>query len=473
MSDSLHRFRRRLREAFSPEPGGRLDSAAFGLLLLFVVAAPLPYGGVLPGGRLGIEIAAFLIAAGAFLSRRRVPRIGRMAIPVAGMVAIAAVGLIQLIPMPDGLLSVISPASRQIYHESNEILGLFGRDALRPRISIAPAETRDVIRLVLAYTALFLGAGRLLRRRSRRRVFCWVLVSAAIVHVAIAAPGQVLEGRVHGTFVNPNHLAAYLEIALAAAFGLLWTEILVNADRGRGLTERAARVERRFLPIVSRAAAWVALAAGLALTQSRAGLATALLVTLALIAAGLSHRRSRKPKVVWAAIIFLAAAGLTAAIAGRPLLTRFLASDSRDLHGGQRADLWRISLEAWRQFPILGDGLGAFREAFRRVQPRELNGLVEQAHSDPLQLLVTGGAVGFAAGAAVAASTLVILWLLWKNQRHREESALTLAGIGAFVSILLHGLLEFPGSIPAIPALLACVLGMARAAGETSPAETP
>jgi O-antigen ligase len=475
LTDSLHRFRRRLLEAFSPDSGGAIDSVAFGLLLLFVIVAPLPYGGVLAGGRFAIEIAAFLIAAGAFLSRARPVPIRRAAIPVAAMLSIAALGLVQVVPLPNGLLSSISPASRQIYHETNEILGLFGEAAVRPRISIAPVETMDVVRLVLADTALFLAAGRLLRRRSRRRLFAWALVGAGIVHVAAVAPRQILEGRVHGAFVNPNHLAAYLEIALACAFGLLWAEVLVNTDRGRGLTERAARVERRFLPLASRAAAWVALATGLALTQSRGGLASALLVSLGLVAVGLSHRRSlsRRSRAVRAVIVFSAVAGVAIALSSRPLLARFLTSDSRDLHGGRRAELWRGSVDAWRQFPVLGDGLGAFREAFRRVQPRELNGLVEQAHSDPLQLLVTGGVVGLALGILVCGSLLVLLWSLWKAQRHREESAMTLAGMGALACFLLHGLVEFPASIPALPAILACVLGMAWAAGETPGTPSP
>src|SRR5262245_55254983 len=81
----------------------------------------------------------------------------------------------------------------------------------------------------------------------------------------------------------------------------------------------------------------------------------------------------------------------------RPLL-RVVEVASRDAGGITRPALWGTSLQAWREFPLFGSGLGTFREAFRRVQPRELSGLVEEAHSDCLQLLVTGGAVGAALG---------------------------------------------------------------------------
>jgi len=35
----------------------------------------------------------------------------------------------------------------------------------------------------------------------------------------------------HGTFINPNHFAGYLEIGLAFSFVLLWTEISRSGRR--------------------------------------------------------------------------------------------------------------------------------------------------------------------------------------------------------------------------------------------------
>ena len=156
-----------------------------------------------------------------------------------------------------------------------------------------------------------------------------------------------------------------------------------------------------------------------------------------------------------------AGVGLAAFIGGPAALARFVASDARDFRGGTRLELWKISVEAWRDFPWLGSGLGSFADAFRRVQPREMNFLVEQAHSDPLQLLVTGGVAGVALGTLLYGSLFAILIASWHAQKHREESAFILAGIGALLSLTLHGFVEYNMSIPAIPATLACALGMA------------
>lgn len=476
MSRSLHRFATLLREAFGTEKGGKLDSVAFGLLLLFVATVPFPYGGVLPAGRVRLELLSFLITALAFLSRRPMPTLRGARVAVAAVAALAVLGALQLLPLGEGVLSGLSPTSVKIYHETSEILGLFGRPPMaHSRVSIAPTQTGDAIRLILAELLLFVSAAMLLDTRARRRLFCAVLLAAAVVQVAIAGPTQLAEGRLHGTFVNPNHLAAYLELALAVAFGVLWADILVGPDRVRGISEQGARIEKRFLPLASRIFVWGIIAAGIALSESRAGIAVAIAVTGALLALGISHprARSRRRRALGGALAVAAGVLFVAMLARGVPLVRFLASDPRDVQGGVRVELWKLSIDAWRQFPTVGSGLGAFREAFRRVQPRDLNGLVEQAHSDPLQLLVTGGVVGLVLGVTVYVSLLVILVRRWWAQKHREESAMILAGFGALLSIALHGLVEFPMSIPAIPATLACVLGMAWAAAQVRGAEVP
>ena len=68
-------------------------------------------------------------------------------------------------------------------------------------------------------------------------------------------------------------------------------------------------------------------------------------------------------------------------------------------------------------------------------------------------------------------SVLVLLVRRWRAQRHREESALSLAGIGAVVIVALDGIGEFNLGVPAVSGALACVIGLAIAAGEGSPRE--
>ena len=93
-----------------------------------------------------------------------------------------------------------------------------------------------------------------------------------------------------------------------------------------------------------------------------------------------------------------------------------------------------------------------------------MRGLVEEAHSEPLQMLVTGGWVGLAITTLLVLSVLFVLARGWWKQKHREEAAQTLGGFLALLALLVHGLVEFNFSIPAIPATLAVVAGWSMAA---------
>jgi len=476
----LHKFRTLAREALLPNSSDKLDSTTFAIFLVFVAAVPFLYGvdpvarramggeTILPVGNLVLELFAFVVAAVTFLSKSRTRSLNSLAIPLGAVITLALLGLVQWLPLPEKVLERAAPINLRIYHEAAEILRLFGKKAsLAPRISIAPAETLGTILLILAYATLFLSAASLLRNRIRRRLFSATFLGAAAVHIFAAAVRESTEDRVHGAFVSPDHFAAYLEIALALAFGALWAEVLTNPDRAPKGADRAARFEKRFVPLAGRILLWSVIAVGIGLTRSRGGILSAAIMTLVLLAMAVLHRRVqfhwRVPAGV--ALAILAGVLFVATATGASPLLRFLELDPRNLGTNTRAALWRTSLQAWREFPLLGSGLGTFREAFRRVQPRELSGLVEQAHSDLLQLLVTGGAIGAALGIVAFGSLFILLVRAWRGQKHREESALVLAGFGALLSLTLHGLVDFNLSIPVIPATLACALGAAWAAG--------
>jgi hypothetical protein len=90
-----------------------------------------------------------------------------------------------------------------------------------------------------------------------------------------------------------------------------------------------------------------------------------------------------------------------------------------------------------------------------------------------VQILVTGGAVGALFAVIAFVSLLWILLRKWKAQRHREESAFVLAGAGALLALGLDGVAEFNLGAVAVPATLACVLGLALAGGDGTARERP
>lgn len=440
---------------------------SFVLLLLLIVAAPLSYGGVTQFGVLLIQLLAFAaLAVGAF-GRRRSLRAA--VIPVIAVLGIAFIGVVQLLPIDAVSLRAISPTTASIYADANATLAVFGAAPVVERLSIAPTETVRAALLIAAYVALFITAFFVTRTRLQRRFVLGTLLAASIVHVGYAAltqqdrTAEQYADRMHGLFVNPNHFAGYLQIALAIAFAFIWTEVLTGRDRLAPKMERAIAIEKRMIPLAWRIIAWVVIAVGIGFSESRMGIVAAALTLILLLILSIAHQRSKQRRLRAAGIAF-GLIGLAIVFVGTITkdapLVRFLAADPRDPAAEVRSQIWSASVDAWKQFPHLGSGLGTFREAFRRVQPPELAGMVEQAHSDPLQLLVTGGWVSFALGLIAVAMLFVVFIRGWAKQQHREESAIALAAVAALFALVVHGLAEFNFSIPAIPATLAVVLGV-------------
>jgi O-antigen ligase len=463
----------------------RWETAALVLFLVFVAIAPLPYGAITTEGELTLELFAFLTLALLFLGDPKLRRLRGVMPAIVLLLSVALLGVVQWTPLPPFVLRLLSPVSARVFADAAHTLAMFGHRAPLPRISIAPGETLGTILLILAYIALFVAAALLLRSRSRRRLFVAVLLGSAVVQIlaatvirsipAEAGDEPVVTGRLHGAFVNPNHFAGYLDIALCIGFGVLWREILHYRETLSRPSRRAAqRFESTFMGMTVRVLLWFVLAGGIALTESRGGILAAAVVTLLLLSFAPLHPRVKARRWSFTAGglgVIAAAIGLTAlAVRQQPIL-RFLSSDPRDPASDLRFTLWRLSFEAWKSFPLFGSGLGTFREAFRRVQPRDLHYLVEFAHSDSLQLLVTGGIAGLALGAAAMVVLLVRLLRAWYAEQRREESAFLLAASGAIVALLLHGLMEFNFSIPAIPATLACVAGFGWAAAHAEEEE--
>lgn len=277
----------------------------------------------------------------------------------------------------------------------------------------------------------------------------WMNRSSTIWEVVV--PGE--PSRLRGTYVNPDHMALLLEIALAITLAWIW----LGVRRAR----QAETWERKILWIAPPLIFYLTLFVGLTFTGSRGGLLAALCAALAqglMLAASRRHWKAA-PLIL---LVVIAAVAISGWLGLQQAYGRLLVSSSADVTWSQRLAVYHASFGLWKQFPVTGTGLGTFRDVFPMVAPANLSGATwTHAHSDVLELLVTVGPLGLL---AVVLSGIWAVWKLYRILRDRVRTvdrAAALAALGAIAAVALHECFDFGLTMPANAMLFVVVLGAA------------
>jgi len=438
----------------------RLILAVSGGVLIF---APLAYGGVHPWayysiGLLVTFLSLTLLVVG-FYEIAAKPRTRIWPYPPlwwlgAGLILLVS---IQVFPWPQGLVKWLSPHAWEIRALGNG----FGLQEMIP-FSLNPYGTMVESLKLWPGLALFFILIYTINTRRQIQAMVGLILAVALFEVFYGFwhfrshliwgwrnpyPGN----RLCGTFINSNHLATFLTMAILLGYGwflALRKEIPLIATNSSGWDRlrRLSRSEslepqfRRFLLLFLL----LLLAVGLIFTGSRGGMVSLVMgfVLMALLNLGQRWKKGH----IFIMVGFMAAALLYSLFLGsNAVLARF-----QDVTDQVRYQAFKASLAIFREYPLIGSGLSTFGDLFYRYEPAELRGsYFIYAHSDWLQLLAETGVVGFS---LVAGAWLVFFGKLtqeWRQSRNVFARGLGLGGIAALGAGVFHALVEFPFHIPA------------------------
>ena len=467
----------------------RFDVAAFSLLLVTLVWAPWPLGsnrpwslailGMLVWLGVGLAVAARLAGGGA---PRSLP--AGWVVPMAALAGFASLVALQLLP---GLGPAGGP------------------------LSIDPFSTRRY----LFATLLYAGAWALVmltvtsRERAARLLgavlLAGVLQATAAVALYSAGASYTLwfaefnQGdRAMGTFVNPDHLAGYMELALSAGFGWLIAQFVGGAGLKSGGWRANVVLVLTFLlsPKMLLRLLLVILVITLVMTHSRMGNGAfflALLMVGALVAA--RSQRLRRPAlwlVASMAVIDIFIVGQwvgldrvvqrmkdtsvstasQAAVAfGRVPAT---APQYREESIQQRLEVPLLSLRLVALRPWLGHGGGTYYTAIPPFKRDGLPGYWDHAHNDYVQVASDTGLVGLALWLTVGLATALRALRMLPDGQGSVHRGAGVAALMALACMGLHSMVDFNLHIPAnaltFAVLLATVWAIPDAARAADPA---
>jgi O-antigen ligase len=386
---------------------------------------------------------------------------------VAAVMALVAIAVLaQLVPLPVGVLARVSPHTATLLDQLDVRVahGLVGTHSL----SLDPSATWRALALYVCFGVTVLGVARSSTRVALRLAWfiCWLGMAVALIGVvqkplyAGAIYGfwtPVSRGTPFGPFVNKNHFAGWVVMAIPLALG----GFCAMVSRAQG-----ARVRDRLLWLSSRDGshavqaifAVVLMALALALTLSRSGMVS---LAAALIVCGWTGvRRHRggtmRPLVVGCVMLALLVAVDWAGF--DTVVARFHAADTAGFSG--RLPIWRGATSMAADFWSTGSGLNTFGLAtlsYPTVVPAHH---LREAHNDYLQLAVEGGLLlGLPVLIAIAGFVVAVRRRLAAS----DGSAywVRLGAVGGIVAVAVQSTVDFSLQMPGNAALFATLCGVA------------
>jgi tetratricopeptide (TPR) repeat protein/O-antigen ligase len=464
------------------------------LVGLPILGLPWIYGGVQSSVQvwlLGFVAVAWICTLVTFRNADETVLLPAAMIPLLLAIGLAA---FQMAPLPPGVLKSLAPANaarwqRQLGEATSTEGGTRStNEKTSPRtISLYAASTRrDLVQLVGAVAIFLAGAQFFFRPESS----LFMLGAAALNGAAISFSGLIFQLRpatdVHladaaspfATFINRNHAAGFLNLALAAAIGLaIWSfthrqeasrgeqmKRQPNGRAGRAITGEFALVGRSML---ARFSGWQMLSllfiaivsAGIVCSMSRGAwvaASCAALCTAIALGNGWGARRRSWILVVAAAmgVILVCWIGKGELIQGRlgTLWTQIESPDGRLAH-------WRDGLSAAGEFLPLGSGLGTYRYVYLLHETTSNDIWFYHAENQYLEALVEGGWPGLLLVLALIGLTGWACRRLLREPVGSVSFACGAAGVFGLVSQVVHSFFDFGLYVPSNMALFALMIG--------------
>ncbi len=449
-----------------------------------ILIAPLPFGLVEPNRRPFLGFAACLIAL-VWSLRPVLPVLDRSSrAALAAALVLVLVALLQIVPLPPFLLAALAPGKAELvarlqsdssglerFAALHGLGGSFAAALSWSALSAYPEATRRALLTLVSVIIIACATALVCRDRAaaRRLAICVVAIGALEAMYGLA---EYLTGHqqifgyhkrhyvhsVTGTYINKNHFAGLMEMALLLALGLHWDQ-LGALRRPRGLRawlvsfsdDERGRSTLTLLVVGLMGSA-------LLLSFSRTGIVVGALAAVGLLLWLGAGRAAAAPRVAGALCVIACVLAPLAWFGRREIVASFAQVPTQVEAPGGRLDAWKATAAMIGDAPIAGWGLGTFQDVFPHYEPPSIKLTMDHAHNDYLELAAGLGVPAL----LIALIGVVVLIARATRATHRAESdrGLLAGATAACVALLFHELVDFNLTIPANALLFGVCLGL-------------
>jgi O-antigen ligase/Flp pilus assembly protein TadD len=338
--------------------------------------------------------------------------------------------------------------------------------------SIHRGKSLEAMLNLLAITGLFLAAAVCVRGTTMLRGLAFFQVLAALPVAALGLlqhfrpellpAANSYPGRALGPFGQPNRMGGYIVASIPVALALAF----FAQDRALKTGLLLATFGLMFCLIVTYSrGAWIGLGGGLLILAAAFVRWPELLPRPAFLAASVA---------ALAVPVLLLLPSILARVESRPSTApawNLPIDPEREGSGAMRRAIWSGAVDAALRRPVIGNGIGTFREAFDRAKSPVMKQLeaeggrtADQAHNHYLGLLAERGALGLAAFAVLTALLFGAAATAMASGTPAMGRVLVAGLAGSVGALLVHGLVDDNLSLVPHGTLLFANLGLLAAA---------
>jgi O-antigen ligase len=397
-------------------PFGRSRIGAW-VLWVLVAAGVLAFGSVYPWAYTPLLTAAAVVgvygfATGEAIDRQKVRPVG-VALGLAALVVV-----LQVVPLPAAMLARVSPATDAFlrHYELGYAMRLAAGEPVWHSLSILPDLTWRGLAMFVALIVFLLGTTALVPR-IRLGLFVRAVVGLGVALAVFGLAQRALfnakiywvwtpqsdAANVFGPFVNRNHFAGWLLMAVSLTGGYLCA-LLARAGGGADTWRR--RMAWLSSPDASElffaGFAFAVMALTIVCTLSRSGIASLAALVLLLGAGSLAGFKGGR-RIAGVALVLITLGGAVAWKGLGTVMWWFGKTDSV----AWRVHLWRDTVPIIRDFWRTGTGLDTYGVSTLVYHMTDTSTHPNEAHNDYIQILSEGGVV-LAVAAAIVVGTLAL-----------------------------------------------------------------
>jgi len=434
------------------------DHVAFWLFAALILWAPIPLGSNRPWAWSLLEGGIFLVGVlwlFAYAARAvELTPVLRRAWPALTLFVVWLTWLaLQWIPLPTSWVTALSPHAAELH--------ALGGQATSATLSIDPHATKVFWLKSVAWALAFALA--LLVVRSRRRLvwLCYVIVASGLIQAVygslmhLSGTNIVMLGtpighasQASGFFVNRNHLAGLLEMALAVGIGLMIAQL---EERGQRTWKQFVRDVAKVM--LSRKAPLrillVVMVIALVMTRSRMGNSaffTSLLVAGA-IALILSRHATRSTVLLIASLVVVDIFIVGAWFGVDKTMQRIEQTTAGDVR--ERVDPAIYAVKIVDDYPWFGTGGGTFYNAYPQYRGADILPYYDHVHNDYMQLATETGLPGFALLGAIVLLSFFAAVLAQSRRRDPLARGVAFGVVMGITALAIHSTVDFNLQIPA------------------------